>query len=248
MSLSRDLRPMGRFLWSDCTSVEFRYLYHTDVAARGIRHGFCGIDLDFSPSRRIGSAQRFLEALQIESLILVQQVHGTALFDVRGIPTAQGLTIGPEADSVCIERGRVGTAIAVLSADCLPLIIVGESQLAVVHAGWRGLAGGVIEAALQSFEPSSELTILLGPCAGPSRYEVGEEVLRQFAGRALYKSVGPGKFLLDLAGTARVRIKESGLGSAFIESCDNCTISDQRFHSHRRLAQHSGRNVSFVIG
>ncbi len=165
----------------------------------------------------------------------LRQIHGTTVIRFEdGGPTAWG---GADA-SVTSERGVV---LAVLTADCLPLVLAAKdaSEVAVAHAGWRGLAAGIIEATVQAMRtPPRRLIAWLGPAAGPGHYEVGMEVWRAFVdddpGAA--GAFAPTRYQhwhVDLFALARRRL--SHLGVEKVRGGGECTISDPgRFFSHRR--------------
>jgi YfiH family protein len=171
--------------------------------------------------------------------VYMKQVHGTA-----GVVQLDGHTEdGVEGDGCWTSARRVGCTIMV--ADCLPVLLaaVDGSRVGAAHAGWRGLAGGIVEATVRSLEvPPSSLLAWLGPCIGPEAFEVGPEVKAAFeasdplAGR-LFKPYREGKWLADLPGLARRRLE--ALGVTRIHGNDAtaewCTVSNpSRFFSHRR--------------
>lgn len=145
-----------------------------------------------------------------------------------------------------------GVVLAILSADCLPVLFCADdgSEIAAAHAGWRGLAAGVIEGCLTAMAtPTPRLIAWLGPAAGPQAYEVGIEVrdalvaLDATAANAFIPN-RPGHFLCDLYLLARQRLARMGLNRVF--GGERCTISDAaRFFSHRR-DQCTGRMASLV--
>jgi copper oxidase (laccase) domain-containing protein len=126
----------------------------------------------------------------------------------------------------------------VLAADCLPVAIAGDGALAMVHAGWRGLAAGVLErgvASVRELGADGELMAVMGPCAGACCYEVGPEVHAALGtGRA-------GRSLIDLREIARQRLLAAGVVSA--ATLGGCTICDERFFSHRREGERAGRQA-----
>ena len=145
-----------------------------------------------------------------------------------------------------------GTACAVLTADCLPALFCDRAgtRVAAAHAGWRGLAGGVLEntvAALGS-DPA-ELLVWLGPAIGPQSFEVGAEVREAFvavhaeAQRAFVPSAHAGKFMADLYALARIRLAACGVTAVYGGGLD--TFRDPRFFSYRRAAR-TGRFASLV--
>jgi hypothetical protein len=164
-------------------------------------------------------------------------------------PGAEPLT-EPEADAlVAFEPGRV---CAVLTADCLPVFFCDRAgtRVAVAHAGWRGLAGGVLEATVQALETDpTDLLAWLGPAIGPAVYEVGEEVAEAFRASlgadfsAAFTARGD-RWLLDLYAAARLKLAAAGVGD--VRGGGLCTYSDPaRFFSHRRDGV-SGRQASVI--
>ncbi len=174
--------------------------------------------------------------------VFLRQVHGTGVLDLdRGPPDAP-----IEADAlVCHTPGRVG---AILSADCLPIVIAAPESLgyAAVHAGWRGLAAGVIEAALAALAAApSRCMAWIGPAISAARYEVDAIVRSAFVGddanaAAAFKPVRAGHWHCDLQALARARLARAGLSR--VAASDWCTFCDvERLHSYRRDADASGR-------
>ncbi|WP_159017290.1 peptidoglycan editing factor PgeF [Cognatiluteimonas profundi] len=145
----------------------------------------------------------------------------------------------PEADAA-ISRTR-GLVLAILTADCLPVVLAARDggEVALAHAGWRGLAGGVLEATIAAMWSSPrDIVAWMGPAAGPRAYEVGEDVYDAFAAgepraASAFVATRPGHWLVDLPALARRRLLAAGL--QHVHGGDLCTISDPaRFFSHRR--------------
>ena len=195
---------------------------------------------------------RLAEAIGAQPIFL-SQVHGTALATLDA-QTADGTT----ADAVCTTHS--GVACAVMVADCLPVLLtdVQGRRVAAAHAGWRGLAAGVLARAVQSFEDESgrrdELLAWLGPCIGPQAFEVGAEVKAQFEaadGGAIHyfnPAGGAGKWLADLPGLARRQLQSLGIREVWGNdgSLAWCTVANpSRFFSHRR-DRVSGRFAALV--
>ena len=173
--------------------------------------------------------------------VFLKQVHG------RGVVRLVADTAdGNEADA-CWSTER-GIACTMMVADCLPVLLADPAGRVVgaAHCGWRGLAGGVLEALWAAMAPEAGsphgVVAWLGPCIGPEAFEVGPEVRAAFlqqdaAAQHLFRAHGEGKFLADLAGLARRRL--DGLGITSIHGNDGapawCTVSNpSRFFSHRR--------------
>ncbi len=183
----------------------------------------------------------------------LDQVHGVDVHLVAGEPTESALS-EPRADAlVTSEPGRV---LAILTADCLPVLLADSTgrRIGAAHAGWRGLAAGVVEqtvSAIQRLPGESEsLVAWLGPAIGPDAFEVGEEVLEAFvahdpAARVCFKRGGaPGKWFADLYALARQRL--AAVGVTRVGGGGLCTVADaQRFYSHRR-DRTAGRMASLI--
>ena len=136
---------------------------------------------------------------------------------------------------------RASGACAILTADCLPVVLATDSggTVAAAHAGWRGLAGGVIEATVQAMNvPPSSLVAWLGPAIGPQHFEVGSEVRDAFLGRdpqalAAFQPNARGRFMADLWALARQRLRRLGVVRTY--GGGDCTFTQtERYYSHRR--------------
>jgi YfiH family protein len=185
------------------------------------------------PAAVVENRIRLARALDLPAEPLwLDQVHGC---DVARF----GDTEAPQADaSVALERGQV---CAVLVADCLPVLLTDREGtcVAAAHAGWRGLAAGVIEKAVESLpvEPA-RLVAWLGPAIGPGAFEVGPEVREQFlaidpTAEGLFRPSHGGRCLADLFSLARRRLASAGVAS--VHGGGLCTVSDPgRFFSYRR--------------
>ena len=144
--------------------------------------------------------------------------------------------------------------LAILTADCLPVVFAAKdgSEIAAAHAGWRGLADGMLEATVAAMRtPASNIIAWLGPCAGPQAYEIGQEVFDAFVSRdaraaSAFVATRPGHWKVDLYALARQRLADAGIAPDNIHGGGLCTISDpSRFFSHRR-DQRSGRMATLV--
>ncbi len=162
----------------------------------------------------------------------LEQVHGIR---VVALP---GPAPGPADAAVTFTPGSV---CAVLVADCLPVFLAGRDgrRLGVAHAGWRGLAAGIIEATVAALECTpGELVAWLGPSIGPAAFEVGGEVrdalIARDAGSAIaFRPGREGRWLADLPALARRRLAGAGVG--VVHGGELCTHSDPaRFYSYRR--------------
>ena len=158
----------------------------------------------------------------------------------------------PEPIADASVTSTPGTVLAILTADCLPVVFAADDgcEVAAAHAGWPGLSSGVLEATLAAMRtPANRLIAWIGPAAGPQNYEIGAEVrdrfLAQDAGaETAFVATRPGHWRVDLFAIARMRLAQAGVTRVY--GGDLCTISDpQRFFSHRRDAR-SGRMATLV--
>ena len=145
-----------------------------------------------------------------------------------------------------------GRICAILTADCLPVLFTNASGgvVAAAHAGWRGLAGGVLEATVRALgEPPVRLMAWLGPAIGPKAFEVGAEVREALLDAdpgavAAFAVNARGRFMADLAALARRRLEALGVGR--IDGEDRCTHTDaDRYFSHRRDGT-TGRQATLI--
>ena len=188
--------------------------------------------------------QRLREALALPSdPRWLDQVHG------RRVATLGGTLPGSADAAVAFGPGLVA---GVLTADCLPVLLASRQgdRVGIAHAGWRGLAAGVIEATVAALATDpAQLIAWLGPAIGPAAFEVGGEV------RAMFVSVQPesdadfrpssgSKFLADLPSLARRRLAACGVTG--VHGGNTCTVADsRRFYSYRRDGQ-TGRMASLI--
>ena len=194
-----------------------------------------GLHVEDEPTAVAANRQRLREAggLPAEPGWLTQ-VHGTHIVD----PADAAGT--PEADGACTAQS--GVVCAVLTADCLPVLICDRQgrRVAAVHAGWRGLAAGILDAALMRFAQAgigaAELLVWLGPAIGGPAYEVGSEVREAFAepGDAAAFARNPaGRWQLSLETLARARLAVAGVTGIYGGGL--CTHAEpERFFSYRR--------------
>jgi YfiH family protein len=181
--------------------------------------------------------ERLRAGLGVERLVRGHQVHGTVVRRVLTLPAEEppGARL-PDADGQATTL--TGMAMMVLTADCLPVALASENAVAMVHAGWRGLAAGVLEsgvAALRELGGEQRIVAVIGPGAGPCCYEVGPEVTAAFGGAHLDEG------RIDLRAIARDRLLAAGV--AEVGGVPACTICDESFFSHRREAARAGRQA-----
>jgi YfiH family protein len=196
-----------------------------------------------------GNREMLHNALELPSLPRwLRQVHGTTVVVEPAVVADDADE--PEADAAV--TCTPGTVLAILTADCLPVVFAADdgSEVGVAHAGWRGLAAGVLEATVAAMRtPPERIMAWLGPAAGPQAYEIGQEVFDAFVARdpraaSAFMATRPGHWRVDLYALARMRLAEIGVTRAYGGGL--CTISDpQRFYSHRR-DQRTGRMATLT--
>lgn len=182
------------------------------------------------------------EALNLPAEPLwLHQVHGAGVIDADKSASLTG--------DAAVTR-RAGAVCAVMTADCLPILLCDRSGscVAAVHAGWRGLAGGVVEAAVAALD-GTDLMAWLGPAIGPEAFEVGEDVRRVFCDRAgdcssVFSRSGGERWRADLYEIARRVLRRAGVREVYGGGC--CTHSDpERFYSYRRDGR-TGRMATLI--
>ncbi|WP_192552377.1 peptidoglycan editing factor PgeF [Pseudomonas sp. IzPS59] len=201
-----------------------------------------GDHVDDRPEAVAENRRRLTDHFSIRPAWL-QQVHGIAVAhaDPSVVATADASwTATP------------GIACAAMTADCLPALFCDRAgtRVAAAHAGWRGLAAGVLEATLDSLDvPTEDILVWLGPAIGPQAFEVGPEVREVFINQlpevatAFVPSHNAGKFMADIYKLARLRLAVRGVTAVY--GGGFCTVTDPRFFSYRR-ASRTGRFASLV--
>ncbi|WP_082824077.1 peptidoglycan editing factor PgeF [Crenobacter luteus] len=193
----------------------------------------------------VAENRRRLAALLPSEPAWLNQVHGVTVVAADKVGRAV-----PDADA-SVSR-TPGVVCAIMTADCLPVLLadVDGTVVGAAHAGWRGLAGGVIEATVAAMGvPGDKLVAYLGPAIGPDAFEVGPEVRDAFvahdaAADAAFTPIDDGKYLADIYALARLRL--AALGVTRIAGGDACTVIERdRFFSYRR-DKVTGRMASCV--
>jgi YfiH family protein len=182
-----------------------------------------GLWTDDDAARVAENRERVRSAAGAGRLLQGRQAHGVrVVVDGQGIEEADGqVTSAP------------GVAAIVLAADCLPVALAGPERVGVVHAGWRGLADGVVEEGVAAV---GAVAAAIGPGIGPCCYEVGDDL------RAVFGTTEP---TLDLKAIARARLEAVGVRE--IHDCGLCTSCDaERFFSHRRDRGVTGRQAGLA--
>ncbi len=185
------------------------------------------------------------EQLQLPAKPLwLKQVHGSKIAKVGKDKS------GVKADAAVGKQG----VIAIQTADCLPVLMCtrGGKKIAGAHAGWRGLAAGVLERTYGAMNTEPEKVLVwLGPAIGPEHFEVGDDVRETFINsnhhsEDAFKPTGePGKWFADIYELARQRLRAAGVTEIY--GGDYCTVTDsKRFFSYRRDGEETGRMVSLI--
>ena len=201
-----------------------------------------GDHVEDSPEAVAENRRRLTEHFSIQPAWL-QQVHGIAVAHAD-----PGLVATADAS----WSATPGIACTVMTADCLPALFCDRAgtRVAAAHAGWRGLAAGVLEATLGSLAvPPCEVLVWLGPAIGPQAFEVGPEVREAFVqhlaqtAQAFVPSRNAGRFMADIYRLARLRLAACGVTAVY--GGGFCTVTDPRFYSYRRSPR-TGRFASLV--
>lgn len=176
--------------------------------------------------------------------VWLNQKHGTNVVEAKLENTDQiaDASFSTIPDHVCVT----------LTADCLPVLITNRkgSHVAAIHAGWRGLAAGVIEETLKTFQLNDELLVWLGPAIGPEKFEVGEDVYQAFTAdspqsKSAFVDYKPGKWLANLYELAKIRLRAQGVNHIY--GGDYCTYTQEDlFFSWRRDQDKTGRMASVI--
>jgi len=197
------------------------------LAAAGFRHAF--------PTRTASDAE-LLAALGAGRIVQVKQVHGA-----RAV--LAGEAAGQEGDAIVGRAGVEEVAVGVRVADCVPVLVGNAStgDVAAIHAGWRGLVGGVVEAGLELLGKGDRIAAI-GPCIGACCFEVGRDVGERTG--FVVREAGDKQYV-DLRAAVRARLVALGVG--IVDDVPGCTKHEpERFHSFRRDGANSGRMLAAI--
>ena len=161
----------------------------------------------------------------------VDQVHGVRVVSVD--------SMGNHGSADGIFTRRDGLPLAIGTADCVPIALVGDTAVAMLHAGWRGVAGGIVGRAINDQPHGTFHSAVIGPHIGPCCFEVGDEVVESIGGFTATTTAGTTSIDLAAAITAQID------GQLPIEEVSACTMCDDRFASHRQNGT-PARQVSVV--
>lgn len=201
----------------------------------GICHGFIGKD---EPA--------------LQDLYFLKQIHSHLIFDA-GESTAHGSSSRPEGDGLFTRKK--GLKVAVMTADCVPVLIHGDDVVMAVHAGWRGLFAGIVEAALDKLSHKKSALIGIGPCISQASFEVGPELVAALRDSAFEEDkipwvLSPGtkdRWHIDLSLVVVFLALKAGIPAENISCMRTCTrVESERWHSYRRDGAGAGRNWSWI--
>lgn len=184
-------------------------------------------------------------------VVVLRQVHGA---DVARVAAATGPhTVAAVADAAVTTAP--GVVLAIRIADCVPILVASERGIGAIHAGWRGIAAGVVPAAIRALadltgESPSSFVAAIGPHAGVARYETGPEVPDRLVAAGLPRdrvaTIGPsGREHVDLGAAVAVQLNEAGVGR--VGRIAACTIAAPWLHSHRRDGAAAGRQAALIV-
>ncbi len=222
---------------------------------RGVYHAFPGIDP--VPGRGLRDQLRQAFSVPPSCVGTLRQVHSATALEMRETDTDVPGRRWREGDALWTPTP--GTGVGVRTADCVPILLAHRTFpfCAAIHAGWRGMAAGVIGETVRRIEgaygpvAAAGIVAAAGPSAKGCCYEIGEDAagpLRECAGGGLRLSRGrsSGKWFADLQFLAVDALLAAGIPPENVEAAGPCTICSPRFHSFRREKSLTGRQLSFI--
>lgn len=201
-----------------------------------------GLNCGDDPARVARAREHVRSALGLEQIGWLTQVHGTLVVPAPAQPCAADASVSRTPLSAC----------AILSADCLPVLFarLDGSAVAAAHAGWRGLADGILQQTLDALAADgAAVAAWFGPAICQHCYQVDDQVRDQFLARdagsaSAFIVDGPGHWRLSLARAAQLQLEARGVAVTTSGLCTSC--QNDRFHSYRKEAGHTGRFASLV--
>jgi YfiH family protein len=221
----------------------------------GVYHAFLGRD----PVRGRGRRERLREvfSLPAEAVGTLKQVHSATVLSFE--PGDGDVPHGWKREGDALWTEAAGTGVAVHTADCVPILLAHREipLAAAVHAGWRGLAAGIVEKTVGALASRfgdvavGGVVAAAGPCARGCCYEVGGETAEALHGLPggssfLMRGKAPGKWFADLQGIALAALRGAGIHAGQTEAAGCCTICSPLFHSFRREKSLTARQMSFI--
>lgn len=218
--------------------------YFSSWRASGVMHGIAAVPFDFSAASLHSSAKELMAVAAAEKLVILEQVHGDRILHYSKGGAGTGIEQAGSADGMVVRQGagRERVLFGIRHADCAAVLLRGDGVFALLHAGWRGLAAGLIEKALAEERYTDAV---IAPAAGWGRYQVGRDVVDALAtcGGALRSAAGA--HYLDVAQTAVNQINRTAPWIN-VRTSGRCTIEDSAFHSFRRDGDRAGRNLTWI--
>lgn len=221
----------------------------------GFYHAFLGVDL--LPGRGDAGRLQSVFAIPPSRVGTLGQEHSATVLEWAEGDAVSGADGKRKGDA--LFTAVQGTGVGIRTADCVPILIAapGVPACAAVHAGWRGLAAGIVGATVRRLGgrfgsgASGGLVAAAGPSARGCCYEIGEEVadlLRPLpgGGRFLFRGKSVGRWMADLASLALEALAAAGVPRGNLEATGPCTVCSRSFHSYRREKSLSGRQLSFI--
>lgn len=218
---------------------------HVHIAS-SLRSGIQSVDHSFAlpkDNRPTTHHRQCLQKYINKPIQWLRQVHGTEVIQAVHA-SCQSL---PVADAAYTNTQ---CALAVVTADCLPVVLYNANEIAVVHAGWRSLAGGLVSKTLACFQASADaICAWFGPAIGHTSYEVGDDMRQavlamQPAWETYFTPRTGKKWLYNLTASARYELSQAGV--VHIDDCEIDTFTDARFYSYRKEGAQAGRFVTCV--
>lgn len=201
-----------------------------------------GLHVDDDASAVLRNREKLTKVLRVPQVQWLNQVHGTQVHNAQ-LASVNDI---PDADAVFTSEAQL--ACAVLTADCLPVLFAADdgSLIAAAHAGWRGLAAGVLLETLKHFPEPNKVCVYLGPAIGPQAFEVGPEVKAAFpwASPKCFTAGNGDRLLANLYLLAQEQLQAAGVQQVYSEQ--RCTVNEaDSFFSYRRDGV-TGRMASLI--
>jgi YfiH family protein len=216
----------------------------------GIRHAFLGRGPRFRGEDLEGDLGELCRRMGRASAILPRQVHSAEVVVLTHSAIADLQRLGADdvapADGLFAPRESARNVIlAVLTADCLPILMCSQRYVSVVHAGWRGVAAGIIERAVECFPDGETVEVVIGPAAQRDHYEVQQDVIDALRGCAV-AAPSHDRYYLDLPATA-AQILRRYPRVARVSVSSISTLTESGWYSHRREGiGRQGSNLAFL--
>ena len=183
--------------------------------------------------------RRRLQSILPSEPLWLNQTHSVNVIDAENYDSENH-----NADAIISSQKN--KVLAILTADCLPILVAGKNEIAAIHAGWRGLAHGIVEHAFSRLKESpADCRVFLGVCIQSCCFEVGSDVLKAFVGFESAFSTVNGRFFLNLQEIATLKLFKIGVLKEHIVKESACTACDSRFFSYRKTKT-IARQATFI--